>query len=393
MKVTGHGFQVFLLVAIAAAGSKQVVDRFSLPTNSKEAAQSFQSLLHTAECGVAPAWSLGEAPADDTAPSLRQAAGVTGPQIGAAVEPGFMASEAYRATVSHEFNTLTPENVMKFDHIHPAPKSFDFCDSDALVSFAAANHMQVRGHTLVWHQQMPEWLSRGEFSRDELIGILRDHIQAVVGRYRGRVWAWDVVNEAFESDGSLRDSLWLRGIGPDYIEMAFRWAHEADPGAKLFYNDFAAEGMAAKSDAVYGLLARLLSQGVPVHGAGLQMHLEAGKAPSRHEIEQNMNRLAALGLEIHVTEMDVRLSLPATVEKLAAQAAIYSEVVGACVAVNACRSITFWGVTDSHSWVASNNAFEGFGSALLLDEGYGFKPAYRGVRETLEAGAVQLAMR
>jgi endo-1,4-beta-xylanase len=202
-----------------------------------------------------------------------------------------------------------------------------------------------------------------------------------------------VVNEAFESDGSLRDSLWLRGIGPDYIEMAFRWAHEADPGAKLFYNDFAAEGMAAKSDAVYGLLARLLSQGVPVHGAGLQMHLEAGKAPSRHEIEQNMNRLAALGLEIHVTEMDVRLSLPATVEKLAAQAAIYSEVVGACVAVNACRSITFWGVTDSHSWVASNNAFEGFGSALLLDEGYGFKPAYRGVRETLEAGAVQLAMR
>ena len=300
---------------------------------------------------------------------------------------------AYRSIVPREFNTLTPENVMKFDHIHPAPESFDFCDSDALVSYAAANHMQVRGHTLVWHQQLPEWLSRGEFSRDELIAILREHIQTVVGRYRGQVWAWDVVNEAFESDGSLRDSLWLRGIGAEYIEMAFRWAHEADPEALLFYNDFAAEGLGAKSDAVYGFLARLRSQGVPVHGAGLQMHLEAGKAPSSNEIEQNMNRLAALGLEIHVTEMDVRVAQPASEEKLLAQAETYRDVVGACVAVEACRSITFWGFTDRHSWVASAGAFAGFGSALLLDEAYGFKPAYQGVREALENGAVELAMR
>lgn len=401
MKITGHGFQVFLLVAIAAAGAKQIVDRWPLPANGTEAArealnqvQSIESFLETTGCGAKGAsWTSAEGLPEASAPSLWQAAGNPGPRIGTAVEPDFLAADAtYRSTVSHEFNTLTAENVMKFDHIHPAPESYDFCDSDALVSYAAANHMQVRGHTLVWHQQLPEWLSRGEFSRDELIAILRGHIQTVVGRYRGQVWAWDVVNEAFESDGSLRDSLWLRGIGPEYIEMAFVWAHEADPNALLFYNDFAAEGLGAKSDAVYALLARLRSQGVPVHGAGLQMHLEAGKAPARDEIEQNMNRLAALGLEIHVTEMDVRVALPATDETLLSQAATYREVIGACVSVAACRSITFWGVTDLHSWIASAGSFAGFGSALLLDEAYGFKPAYQGVREALESGAVEVAM-
>jgi endo-1,4-beta-xylanase len=252
--------------------------------------------------------------------------------------------------------------------------------------------MQVRGHTLVWHQQLPEWLSRGEFSREELIAVLRNHIQTVVGRYRGLVWAWDVVNEAFESDGSLRDSLWLRGIGPEYIEMAFRFAHEADPKALLFYNDFAAEGMNAKADAVYSLVSRLIHQGVPVNGVGMQMHLEAGKAPAAGEIEKNMNRLAALGVEIHVTEMDVRVALPVTEQKLAGQAETYREVIGACVSVEACRSITFWGVSDSHSWIATSGSFVGFGSALLMDEAYGFKPAYQGVHEALEGG-VQLAMR
>jgi endo-1,4-beta-xylanase len=406
MKITGHGFQVFLLVAIAAAGSRQIVSRWSLPAGGAEAARealnpvqspvrSIESFLATTACAAEQTVAnkiVAEGLGENSTPSLRSA-GNPGPRIGVAVEPGLLAADAnYRSAVSREFNTLTPENVMKFDHIHPAPQSFDFCDSDALVSYAAANHMQVRGHTLVWHQQLPEWLSRGEFSRDELIAILRNHIQTVVGRYRGQVWAWDVVNEAFESDGSLRDSLWLRGIGPEYIEMAFGWAHEADPEALLFYNDFGAEGMGAKSDAIFALLARLRGQGVPVDGAGLQMHLEAGKAPARDEITGNMKRLAALGLEIHVTEMDVRVALPVTAAKLEAQAETYRDVVAACVAVQACGSITFWGVNDSHSWIASTASFAGFGSALLLDEAYGFKPAYQGVRDALEGGAV-LAMR
>jgi endo-1,4-beta-xylanase len=389
MKITGHGFQVLLLVAVAAAGTKQIVTRWSLPANGSEAARTIESFLQTGCAANAASWASTEQVREGSL----QAAG-NGRRIGVAVETNFLAGDAtYRSTVSREFNTVTPENVMKFEQIHPAPESFDFCDSDALVSYAAANHMQVRGHTLVWHQQLPEWLSRGEFSREELIAVLRNHIQTVVGRYRGLVWAWDVVNEAFESDGSLRDSLWLRGIGPEYIEMAFRFAHEADPKALLFYNDFAAEGMNAKADAVYSLVSRLIHQGVPVNGVGMQMHLEAGKAPAAGEIEKNMNRLAALGVEIHVTEMDVRVALPVTEQKLAGQAETYREVIGACVSVEACRSITFWGVSDSHSWIAASGSFAGFGSALLMDEAYGFKPAYHGVREALAAGPVQLAMR
>jgi endo-1,4-beta-xylanase len=392
MKITGQGFQALMLVALAVAGSKHALDKRNLATGNESSVEvvvaSSEAPFAAPEDGCrrdsTALWTLRQDRRVNSAPSLRQTAGLRGLMVGTAVEPGFLAADAsYRSIVSDEFSTLTPENVMKFDHIHPARESYSFCDSDALLSYAAANHMQVRGHTLVWHQQLPEWLSRGEFSREELITILRDHIHTVVGRYRGQIAAWDVVNEAFESDGSLRDSLWLRGIGPEYIEMAFGWAHQADPDALLFYNDFGAEALGAKSDAIYGLLARLRKQGVPVHGAGLQMHLEAG-AVQADEIKQNMRRLAELGLEIHVTEMDVRVALPATEEKLLAQAETYREVVGACVAVEACRSITFWGVTDRHSWIESAGLFRGFGSALLLDEAYEAKPAYHSVRHALE---------
>lgn len=401
MKITGQAFQLLLLAAVVAAGGKQAVEHWPLLTKSGLAGEVVGNGLgkgipaYYGPCRqeAAAPWTLRQDRREGSAPSLRQIAGARSLSVGTAVEPGFLAADVtYRSVVSHEFSTLTPENVMKFDHIHPARESYSFCDSDALVSYAAANHMQVRGHTLVWHQQLPEWLSRGEFSREELIAILRDHIHIVVGRYRGQIVAWDVVNEAFESDGSLRDTLWLRGIGPEYIEMAFGWAHEADPDALLFLNDFGAEGFGEKSDAIYNLLARLRKQGVPVHGVGLQMHLEAGKV-SAGEVKSNMQRLAALGLEIHVTEMDVRVALPATEEILKAQADTYRQVVGACVAVEACRSITFWGVTDRHSWIPEAGLFRGYGAALLLDEAYGFKPAYTGVQQALEGGEALLAMK
>jgi endo-1,4-beta-xylanase len=301
MKITGQGFQVLMLVAVAAAGTKQALDNWTLVTGSDSAVEvvvanpeaQFSASGSGCRQQAAALWTQRQDRREGSAPSLRQTAGLRGLTVGTAVEPGFLAAEeSYRSVVANEFSTLTPENVMKFDHIHPARESYSFCESDSLVSYAAANHMQVRGHTLVWHQQLPEWLSRGEFSREELITILRDHIHTVVRRYRGRVAAWDVVNEAFESDGSLRDSLWVRGIGPEYIEMAYGWAHEADPDALLFYNDFGAEGLGAKSGAIYSLLARLRKQGVPVHGAALQMHLEAF-AVQADEMKKNMRRLAA----------------------------------------------------------------------------------------------------
>ena len=181
-----------------------------------------------------------EPPSPTPTPSLRSLAQARGIAIGAAVGPQYLRDEpAYAETLGREFSMLTPENAMKFGLVHPDRDRYDFTDADYIVDFAEAHGMQVRGHNLVWHFQLPTWLTEGTWTRDELIAILHEHITTVVGHYRGRVAAWDVVNEAVGDDGSLRDTIWLRGIGPEYVDMAFRWAHEADPDALLFYNDYA----------------------------------------------------------------------------------------------------------------------------------------------------------
>jgi len=171
--------------------------------------------------------------------SLRTFAQAHGLQIGAAVAARPLQSEAlYAQTLAREFSVVTPEDAMKFGPLYPDRDRYDFSDADTIVDFAEAHGMQVRGHTLVWHGQLPCWLTEENWRRNELSEILRQHIMTVVGHYRGRVVVWDVVNEAIADDGSLRDTIWLQKIGPEYIEMAFRWAHEADSGTRLFYNDY-----------------------------------------------------------------------------------------------------------------------------------------------------------
>ena len=168
---------------------------------------------------------------------LRDAADARGLHIGAAVNMSPFRNESiYTQTLGREFNMLVAENAFKFDALHPAQNTYNFTDADALVAFAEANNMAVRGHTLVWHSQIPGWLTGGNFSRDQVIAIMRDHIMTVVGRYRGRILAWDVVNEAVsDNNGQFRtDSFWHQKIGPEYIAMAFQFAHEADPDAKSF---------------------------------------------------------------------------------------------------------------------------------------------------------------
>src|SRR5262249_45520509 len=194
------------------------------------------------------------------AQTLRSAADERGLFVGAAVNMNpFRNEAAYTQTLGREFNMLVAENAMKLDAMHPAQNTYNFTDADALVSYAEANNMAVRGHTLVWHNQIPGWLTGGNFTRDQGIAIMRDHIMTVVGRYRGRIAAWDVVNEAVsDNNGQLRtDSFWHQRIGPEYIAMAFQFAHEADPDAKLYYNDYSAEGLGAKSDAVFNLVSGL----------------------------------------------------------------------------------------------------------------------------------------
>jgi len=314
--------------------------------------------------------------------SLRDLAARRGLSIGAAVAISPLQSDdSYAQTLAREFNLLTAENVMKFGPLRPARDRFDFSAADALVQFAQDNGMQVRGHTLVWHNQLADWLTQGTFSREELSAILKEHIQTVVGRYRGKVAAWDVVNEAVDDSGQMRDTLWLRGIGLEYIDLAFQWAHEADPQAKLFYNDYNGEGLGRKSDAIYRLMKDLLQRGVPVHGVGLQMHVTLDAPPREEDIAANIQRLGELGLEVHITEMDVRIKSPASAADLATQARIYKSVLGVCLDSQYCKAFVLWGFSDRYSWIP--DFFKGYGSALIFDGAFTPKPAYQAMKDEL----------
>ncbi len=314
--------------------------------------------------------------------SLRDLAKARGIKIGAAVAMEPLFSDAlYRETLAREFGMITPENCLKFRSVHPRRYRYDFRAGDALAGFAADNGMKMRGHTLVWHESLPPWLIWGIFSREEMAEILKEHIQTVVGHYRGRITCWDVVNEAVEKDGRLRETIWLQNLGPGYLEDVFRWAHEADPEAKLYYNDYGAEGMDQKADAVYRLLKELRARGVPVHGVGLQMHFEVEKPPNLEHVAANIKRLAELGLEVQVTELDLRIQEPVTEEKLAVQAGIYRDLLKICLAAPACRAFMMWGFTDRYSWIP--DFFPGRGAALIFDRDYRPKPAYYALREAL----------
>jgi endo-1,4-beta-xylanase len=282
--------------------------------------------------------------------------------------------------MAREFNMLTPENDMKHSRIHPGRDVYRFEPADSLVAFAEANGMQVRGHTLVWHQQLASWLTSGTWTADESRALLQDHITKVAGHYRGHVIAWDVVNEALADDGSLRSTFWLDHIGRDYIELAFRAAHDADPDALLFYNDYNIEGVNAKSDSAYELIRGFLARGVPIHGIGLQAHFQVGGVPAT--LGANIARFAALGLKVHITELDVRMQLPSTSEKLTAQANDYRQVLQACVQSPACGTVVMWGFTDKESWVPGT--FTGWGDALIMDAGYQPKPAFRAIYDLLK---------
>ena len=287
----------------------------------------------------------------------------------------------YAETLSREFNLVTPENSLKFGPVHPDRDRYAFGEADLIVDFAEDHRMQVRGHTLVWHNQLPAWLTEGDWAREELADVLHDHIVTVVGRYRGRVVAWDVVNEAVGDSGSLRDTIWLRVIGPEYVDLAFQWAHEADPDARLFYNDYGAEGLGPKSDAIYAMVESMVQRGVPIHGVGLQMHTSLGGCPDPGAVAANIERLAALGLEVHITEMDVRIPEPVTPEKLEAQARIYRDVLRVCVSARGCTAFVLWGFADCHSWIP--DFFPGYGAGLIFDENYAPKPACDAIEDEL----------
>lgn len=287
----------------------------------------------------------------------------------------------YADAVGRLFDTVTPENELKWDAVHPEPDSYDFERGDKVVDFAREHGQRVRGHTLVWHNQSPGWLAAGHYDRRELIEVLHDHIRRVVGHYRGRVAEWDVVNEAIADDGSLRHSIWRDTIGVQYIAMAFRFAHEADPGARLVYNDYGIEGPGRKADVVYLLVKALKDRGVPIDAVGFQTHVMPRPIPG---FVKNLKRFAALGVDVELTEVDVRLRDGHGAAALRDQAAAYRRIVEDCRAVPACGTIVFWGLDDADSWVPK--AYPHFGDATLLDDELHAKPAFAAVRDALLRG-------
>ncbi|MGW1129582.1 endo-1,4-beta-xylanase [Streptomyces sp. NPDC002526] len=305
----------------------------------------------------------------------------SGVRIGTAVDMAALADDApYRAKAASEFSSVTPENVMKWESVEPTRGTYDWKQADQLVDFARANGQLVRGHTLLWHNQLPAWLTTGDFTADELRAILRKHITDEARHFKGRIWQWDVVNEAFNDDGTLRDSIWLQKLGPGYIADAFRWAHAADPKAKLFINDYNIEGVNAKSTALHDLVVKLRKQHVPIDGVGIQGHLSVQyNAP--HDIADNMKRFDALGLETAITEADVRVPMPSDSTKQEAQAEGYDVLLRGCLLTRKCTDFTVWGFTDKYSWVP--DTFEGEGAANLFDEHYKAKPAYSALRDDL----------
>ena len=327
-------------------------------------------------------------------PSLRHEANRLGLLVGAAVEPAHFSEPEYASTLGREFNMIEPENAMKWTATEPARGRFDFAPGDKVVEFAEAHRMKVRGHNLLWGSYNPAWLS-SRLTSSALREIMHQHIARVAAHYAGRVFAWDVVNEAFDAQARLRHSLWydqpgigLAGQGTAYIEQAFRWAREADRKALLFYNDYDAEGLGPKSDAIYAMVKDFKRRGVPIDGVGLQMHVLKGAPPDPTSVDANITHLARLGVEVHITEMDVALPTGAggrvlDPAALGRQAEIYGSIAGVCARNPGCTAFQTWGFTDKYSWIPYFTHFK-MGGGLLFDADYRPKPSYDGVLKAFE---------
>jgi endo-1,4-beta-xylanase len=323
--------------------------------------------------------------AEAATPTLHALAAAKGKYFGSATDNPELSDTAYTAILGGgEFGQTTPGNTLKWDATEPARGSFDFTRGDAVVSWAQQHDLEVRGHTLVWHNQLPGWV--GSLPAAEVRAAMENHVTQVATHYRGQVTAWDVVNEPFNEDGTFRASPFYNAMGSAYIAHALRAARAADPDAKLYINDYNTDGLGAKSDAMFNLVKSLQAQGVPIDGVGFQAHLAIQYGfPS--QMQQNLQRFADLGLDVAITELDVRMILPRDAAKEATQAQYYTNVVKACMAVTRCTGITIWDYTDKYSWIPA--VFSGEGSALPWDENLQKKPALYNAIVTALGGVVE----
>jgi endo-1,4-beta-xylanase len=351
--------------------------------------------------------STGSSTAGSVPPdSLRALAAGIGLRVGTAVNPFDLDTPAYTQITADQFSTVTPENEMKWQLVEPTRGTYDWSGGDRLVQFARDHGQLVRGHTLLWHSQLPTWLTdgvaNGTISDTELRDLLHKHITDEVTHFKGQIWQWDVANEFFANawdphplpDGVNGDDFWVQHLGEGVIADAFRWAHAADPKALLFYNDFniaGEDGTNAKADAVYAWVQQQRAAGVPIDGIGDQGHLDTQYGfPTR--MRDDLQRYADLGLKVALTEVDVRLFVNnATAQQptdpLApyAHAHYYDQMMKACLAVKSCISFTVWEFGDANSWVPG--FFVGEGYAGIYDVNLQPKPAYFDLQQDLALGA------
>jgi endo-1,4-beta-xylanase len=329
--------------------------------------------------------------------------------IGAAINAAQITGQDVRgdAIVVSQFNSISPENVLKWGLVHPQPDKYDFTLPDQYVAFGRKHHMFIVGHNLVWHNQVPAWVFHDDhgnlLTRDALLARMRDHIHTVVGRYKGKIQSWDVVNEALNDDGTMRQSLWLKIIGDDYIEKAFTYAHEADPQAQLTYNDYNLENEAKRNGAI-ALVKKLQAKGIPITSIGLQNH-DNLTWPTADEEDATISAFEALGLKVAISELDINVlpnaghqptadvtlsiqqnkalnpyadGLPDSVQQQLA--ARYAELFRVFLKHRGTITrVTFWNVTDGDSWL-NNWPMQGrINYPLLFDRAGQPKPAFDAV--------------
>jgi endo-1,4-beta-xylanase len=334
--------------------------------------------------------------------SLRSLASKIGFGIGTALDPADLTTPALSAIASGQFNVYTPENEMKWEVVEPTQGTFDWTGADNLVNYARAHKAKVRGHTLCWHNQLPGWLTtnvaNGAYTKTQLLDLLQQHIFTEAGRYRGKIWQWDVCNEFLtDSNPSVvnPNDFWIVNAGPEVIPLAFRWAHEADPDALLFYNDYnigGEDGSNAKFNAAVAL-AESLQKNSHIDGVGIQGHLDTQYGWDAQRLRRDIEAFGNLGLKVAITEADVRTFIETTdaaqtptngLERLA-QPFEYSEMLKAALAVPACISFTVWGFGDSESWVPG--FFTGEGYADIYDVNLTPKAAYYAMQADLAFAA------
>jgi len=322
--------------------------------------------------------SLSAAPASAATTLGGGAEAQGGRYFGTAVSASRLSNTALTNVAGTQFDMMTPENDMKWDTVQPAQTTFNFGPGDQIVNFARSHNQRLRGHNLVWHSQLPGWVS--SLPTNQVQAAMENHITMEVNHWRG-LYAWDVVNEPFNEAGSLRSDPFLTAMGSGYIADALRTARAADPNAKLYLNDFNIEANnTAKSNAMFTLAQSLLNSGAPLNGIGFEAHFIQGQVPS--SLQANMQRFANLGLDVAITELDVRM--PTASPNLQGQANDFLSVVNACLAVSRCVGITQWNVGDADSWVPG--VFSGQGLATMFDNNYQPKPAFTTVLNRLNQG-------